>query len=275
MFLFYPLLLYVSFSCTSHYATWALVTQTLATTWVCLNHTTWVNYHLGTLFSHSGNYTIRYSGLKTVYDKLWTWDWTWNWKYNSIQKIGGGNRSVTWTFAEIRQYAADCHDFEDGHELKFMSNVHEDISVGENCVKTQIPIQKLTRLSRLNLLQICKVHKIQVNPRTGLSEILESIANHKPCDTCLCGYVIFTAFKKAKTNAERAKTSHAKKKLVQSKSAYEFPPQAPPHGQLEKIVNFFCLNMQPDSILEEGCAVCYDYDWYQRCRREENIYSDL
>jgi len=24
--------------------------------------------------------------------------------------------SVTWTFAEIRQYAAaDCHDFEDGH----------------------------------------------------------------------------------------------------------------------------------------------------------------
>src|SRR5260370_42387820 len=74
--------------------------------------------------------------LKTVYEKLWTWDWTWNWKYNSIHQIGGGNRSVTWTFAEIRQYAADCHDFEGGHELKFMSNVHEDISVGENCVKS-------------------------------------------------------------------------------------------------------------------------------------------
>src|SRR5882762_10614409 len=95
--------------------------------------------------------------LKAVYQKLWTWGW----KHNSTHQIGGGNRSVTWTFAEIRQYAAaDCHNFEDGHEFKFMSNVHEDISVDENCVKTQIPIQKLSRLSRLNL-QICKVQYIK------------------------------------------------------------------------------------------------------------------
>src|SRR5882724_9385016 len=96
-------------------------------------------------------------------------------EYNNTHQIGGGNRYVTWTFAEIKQYAADCHDFEDGHELKFMSNVHEDISVGENCVKAQIPIQKITRLSRLNLLQTDKVHKIQVNSRTCLSEMLESV----------------------------------------------------------------------------------------------------
>src|SRR5882762_11216762 len=67
--------------------------------------------------------------LKAVYQKFCTWSWTWSWKYNSTHQIGGGNRSVTWTFAEIRQYAAaDCHDFEDGHEFNFMSNVHEDIS---------------------------------------------------------------------------------------------------------------------------------------------------
>ena len=181
--------------------------------------------------------------LRAAYQKLWTWSWTWSWKHNSTHQIGGGNRSVTWTFAEIRQYAAaDCHDFEDGHEFKFMSNVHEDISVGENCVKTHIPIQKLSRLSRLNLLQICKVHKIQVHPRTCLSEMLEHIANHRPCDICLHGYVIFTTCKKTKTNAERLKTFHTKKRFVQSKNGYEFPPQAPPHSQLEKIVNSFCLN---------------------------------
>ena len=45
MSLFYPVLLYVSFSYTSHYATWAMVTQTLATTWVCLNHTTTTQVH--------------------------------------------------------------------------------------------------------------------------------------------------------------------------------------------------------------------------------------
>jgi len=148
-------------------------------------------------------------------------------EYNNTHQIGGGNRYVTWTFAEIKQYAADCHDFEDGHELKFMSNVHEDISVGENCVKAQIPIQKITRLSRLNLLQTDKVHKIQVNPRTCLSEMLESIANHKPCDICLHGYVIFTVCKNTKTNAEREKIFYAKKPFVQSKNAYEFPFQEP------------------------------------------------
>jgi len=63
-------------------------------------------------------------------------------EYNNTHQIGGGYRYFTWTFAEIKQYAADCHDFEDGHELKFMSNVHEIFSVGENCVKAQIPIQK-------------------------------------------------------------------------------------------------------------------------------------
>src|SRR5882762_12026387 len=48
--------------------------------------------------------------LKAVYQKLWTRGW----KHNSTHQIGGGNRSVTWTFAEIRQYAAaDCHNFED------------------------------------------------------------------------------------------------------------------------------------------------------------------
>jgi len=104
-----------------------------------------------------------------------------------------------------------------------MSNVHEDISVGENCVKTQIPIQKLSRLSRPDLLQICKVHKIEAIQRTCLSEMLERIANHKPCDICLHGYVIFTACKKTKTNAERAKTFHAKKNLCKAKMHMSSP----------------------------------------------------
>jgi hypothetical protein len=86
--------------------------------------------------------------------------------------------------------------------------------------------------------------------------MLESIANHKPCDICLHGYVIFTACKNTKTNAEREKIFYAKNPFVQSKNAYEFPFQAPRHSQLENIVNCFCLNMQPDSILEDGCAVC-------------------
>jgi len=163
--------------------------------------------------------------LKTSCQKLWTWSWTWNWKYNKTHQIGGGrgNKSVTWTFAEIKQYATDHHDFEDGHKFKFMSNVHGDTLVGEICVKTQIPIQQLSRLSRPDLLQICKLHRIQANPRTCMSEMLECIANHKPCDICLHGYVIFTPCKKTKTNAERSKTFHTKKKFVQSKNAYEFP----------------------------------------------------
>ena len=86
--------------------------------------------------------------------------------------------------------------------------------------------------------------------------MLECIANHKPCDICLHCYVIFTVCKEPKTGAERVKTHHVKKKFVQSRNADEFPPRAPPHSQLEKIVNSFCLNMEPDSILEEGCAVC-------------------
>src|SRR5882762_6629114 len=48
----------------------------------------------------------------------------------------------------------------------------------------------------------------------------------------------------------------AKNKCRYGKNIYEFPPQAPQHSQLENIVNSFCLNMEPDSILEEGCAVC-------------------
>ena len=187
--------------------------------------------------------------LRAAYQKLWTWSWTWSWKHNSTHQIGGGNKSITWTFAEIKQYATDYYHFEDGHRFIFMSNVHDDISVGKNCVKTQIPIQQLSRLSRLNLLQICKVHKIQANWRTCINEMLESIANHKPCEICLHGYVIFTVCKEPKTDAERAKTYHVKKKIVHSKNAYEFPPQAPPHSQLEKIVNSFCLNMQPDSTV--------------------------
>ena len=198
------------------------------------------------------NYIFR---LKTV-QKLWTWCWKWNWKYYISHQVGGENKSITWTFAEIRQYATDYHGFEDGHKFKFMSNVHDDISVGQNCVKTQIPIQELSRLSRLNLIQICKMHKIQANQRTCMSEVLECIANHKPCDICLHGYVIFTACKEPKTNADMAKTYRAKKQFVQNKNIYEFPPQAPQHSQLENIVNSFCLNMEPDSILEEGCAVC-------------------
>jgi len=138
----------------------------------------------------------------------------------------------------------------------FMSNVHEDISVGENCVKTQMPIQNLSRLSRLNLLQICKAHKIQANQRMCLNEILGHIANHKPCHICLHGYIIFIGCKELKTDVERTKTCRAKKRFVQSKNIHEFPPQAPQHSQLERIVNSFCLNMEPGSILEEGCAVC-------------------
>jgi len=121
MSLVYPVLLYASFPRLLTMSQGAMVTQTLATTQVCLNHTTQVNYHSVTLFSHLGQLYNKVIRLKTVYEKLWTWSWTWNWKYSSIHQIGG-NRSVTWTFAEIRQYAADCHDFEEGHELKFMSN---------------------------------------------------------------------------------------------------------------------------------------------------------
>jgi len=36
-----------------------------------------------------------------------------------------------------------------------------------------------------------------------------------------------------------------------------FYPFCTPHSQLENIVNSFCLNMEPDSILEEGCAVVW------------------
>jgi len=104
-----------------------------------------------------------------------------------------------------------------------MSNVHDDISVGKNYVKTQMPIQQLSRLSRLNLHQICKVHKIQANWRTSISEMLECIANHKPCNICLYGYVIFTVCKEPKTDAERAKTSYVKKKIVQSKMHMSSP----------------------------------------------------
>jgi len=215
----------------------------------------WLLPHRHTILPH-GLLHNKVFKLKTAYQKLWTWCWTWSWKYNITHQIGGGNKSVTWTFSEIRQYATNYHDFEDGHKFKFMSNVYDDISVGENCVKTQIPIQKLSRLSRLNLIQICKVHKIQANQRTSMSEVLECIANHKPCDICLHGYVIFMAYKEKKTNTELVRTYCAKKKFVQNRNAYEFPPQPTPHDQMEKIVNSFCLSMQPDSILEEGCAVC-------------------
>jgi len=77
--------------------------------------------------------------LKTLYKKLWTWNWTWNWRHNSTHQIGGGNKSVTWTFAEIKQYATDYHDFEDGHKFKFMSNAHDDISVGKKLCQDTDP----------------------------------------------------------------------------------------------------------------------------------------
>ena len=77
--------------------------------------------------------------LKAVYQKLWTWSWTWNWKYNSTHQIGGGNKSITWTFAEIRQYGADYYDFEDGHKFIFMSNVHDDILVAEIVSRHRCP----------------------------------------------------------------------------------------------------------------------------------------
>jgi len=46
---------------------------------------------------------------------------------------------------DFKQYATIIHDFEKWPQVKFMSNVHDDISVGENCIKTQIPIQQLSR----------------------------------------------------------------------------------------------------------------------------------
>src|SRR5882762_8381662 len=36
--------------------------------------------------------------LRSAYKKLWTWSW----KHNSTHQIGGGNKSITWTFAEIK-----------------------------------------------------------------------------------------------------------------------------------------------------------------------------
>jgi len=126
-------------------------------------------YHLG-LLPHMQLYNKVFK-LKTLYQKLWTSNLHMELEIQHHSSDWRGNKSITWTFAEIRQYATDYHDIEDGHKFMFMSNVHEDISVGENCVKTQMPIQNLSRLSRLNLLQICKAHKIQANQRMCLNEI--------------------------------------------------------------------------------------------------------
>jgi len=65
-------------------------------------------------------------------------------EYNNTHQIGGGNRYVTWTFAEIKQYATDCHDLKMAMSLSSCQMCIEDISVGENCVKAQISYQKIT-----------------------------------------------------------------------------------------------------------------------------------
>jgi hypothetical protein len=144
--------------------------------------------------------------------------WSWNKKISNLIKIvmiGGGNKSVSWTFAEIKPYAVDYYKFEDNQKFEFMSNMHKDNPVGQNCVKTQIPIQKLGRLNRASLHEICKVHRIQAKQRSSLSEIIEYVAEHTPCDVCVNGYVVFKACKEArKIGAEIAKAYRNKKNLV-------------------------------------------------------------
>jgi len=93
-------------------------TQTLATTQVCLNHTTQVNYPSVTLFSPLGQLYTKVIRLK-LYLK----------NYGHGAGHGTGNTAafirleeiglLLGPFAEIRQYAADCHDFDDGPALKF------------------------------------------------------------------------------------------------------------------------------------------------------------
>jgi len=64
------------------------------------------------------------------------------------------------------------------------------------------------------------------------------------------------AWKKIKTNAERSKTFHTKKKVVQTKDACDFPLRHLNIASWKTLSTLFCLNMETDSILEEGCAVC-------------------
>jgi len=187
--------------------------------------------------------------------------------------VGGGKRKKAhWIYKDLQKYQINNTVFSEGTTFKFLCHCSNNgllpDYIGQwlqriTCLLA-IPITQLHSISKPELIEICRKHNIPVKKRDPMEIIEGHLRRHRPCPTCHRHYTLFVENDcKTKTSAERIATFRSNQSTDSpevhcdlSSSSKQFPP-SPPSGKLmEHMVNSYCVDLEPQVIVEEGCAVC-------------------
>jgi hypothetical protein len=163
------------------------------------------------------------------------------------------------------------------HFVKYAVNTRMaelDIGDRENYIICRLPLSEALRwMKRPQCLEIAKLHGINLLKRTPREGIDSAFEEHM-CDTCTRHVCIFmkeneviqqteNEVGKQSVHEERSSTQCIKKPKKTKDDAMKkpndpipFPPPPPSNDLVEKIINGFCADSNPEAFEEAGCAVC-------------------
>lgn len=188
--------------------------------------------------------------------------------------IGGAYAPKRYSFALLKSYKPDLHGMYDGTFFYFetmvpIDNIHSKYLV-HPYVTAQVPLSIILNESKDTLGAIARIHDISVNHKTPVAAVRSLLELHQPCNTCISTTAVFRVAPIVLSGKDRSATHKRRKIETQSEKLHEintnmnsdtnmhnlFPPSPPTTSLLTTIINSFCDALQPENVLEEGCAVC-------------------
>jgi len=158
------------------------------------------------------------------------------------EQLHGGGTMATWLFSELEKYAVKPSQYSRDDIFEYGVHVPREqlhkYASGALCC-ANIPLQLLSRADKQTLLSICKQHSINVTNKTRVNDIRSQMNQHYFCDKCKNYITVFSYIP----------PMHQKMHNI-------FPPLPPDNELITNVINGYCDDITPESIKEDGCAVC-------------------
>jgi len=178
--------------------------------------------------------------------------------YRNKQLYGGGIMA-TWLFSEIEKYAMKPYHYSMDDVFEYGVNVHSSLLHeyirGDLCC-ANVPLWLLSRADKQTLLSICQQHSINVTYRTQVNEIRSQMNQHISCDMCRNYITVFSIVDTHKSHSTVDTHKSYSTVISHSKISSMFPPSPPDNKLIANVINGYCDDITPESIKEDGCAIC-------------------
>ena len=170
------------------------------------------------------------------------------------ERLHGGGTMATWLFSELEKYAVKPYPYSMDDVFEYGVHVPREqlhkYTRGVLCY-ANVPLWLLSRADKQTLLSICKQHSIDVTYRTKVNDIRSQMNQHNSCDECKNCITVFSYINTPKIHSMVSSPPPPPKKKHSN-----FPPSPPDNKLIADVINGYCDDITPESIKEDGCAIC-------------------